>query len=329
MVKININYKLIDRPWGGGNQFLRSLKNYFASQGIYENNPFKTDAVLFNSHHRLLMALWMKFLFPQKAFIHRLDNLMAIARGKECGTDNSILFFNKKIADGTVFQSEWSKGRFFERGIEKGRPQKVIFNAPDPDIFYPKKGDGIKGKEKIRLISVSWSSNIRKGFPLYQFLDQMLDFKRFSMTFVGNSPVKFRNIRLLPPMQSRQLAETLRQHDVFISASLNESCPNALLEALHCGLAAVAIDSGAHKELIGGRGLLFTGKDDLLRSIEEVSSNIHYYKGGEVSPDIKRVGSEYRDFCVFVLSKPERKRVSFSECIVITCKAAIKKYCCH
>ncbi|MBA7489471.1 hypothetical protein ES702_00005 [subsurface metagenome] len=38
-MKIHILYKFIEGPWGGGNQFLKALRDYFRKVGVYSDTP--------------------------------------------------------------------------------------------------------------------------------------------------------------------------------------------------------------------------------------------------------------------------------------------------
>ena len=131
---------------------------------------------------------------------------------------------------------------------------------------------------KINLISSSWSDNARKGFYFYQYLDQNLNFDKYKMTFVGNSPIKFRNIKQIPPVNSAELAEILKKHDIFVFASRNEPCSNALLEALACGLPVVALDSGSNRELIKMGGEVFSDSVEMIQKIDVISNNYRQYQ---------------------------------------------------
>ena len=51
--KIHILFKFIEGPYGGGNQFLKALRDYFNEIGIYSEKPEEADIILFNSHHCL------------------------------------------------------------------------------------------------------------------------------------------------------------------------------------------------------------------------------------------------------------------------------------
>jgi glycosyltransferase involved in cell wall biosynthesis len=192
--------------------------------------------------------------------------------------------------------------------------QTVIFNAPDPDIFYSRNKKLIENR-KIKLIATSWSSNMRKGFDIYKFLDRNPDFNRYEITFVGNSQVRFENIHYIEPLQSTQLADELRKHDIFITASLNDPCSNSLIEALHCGLPAIVRNSGGHHELIGNGGVTFEGESDVISAIEKVASNLGYYQEKIDVPDMSHVAEQYYNFCKQVHVNKEETKLTYLDYI--------------
>jgi len=49
-----------------------------------------------------------------------------------------------------------------------------------------------------------------------------------------------------------RIPEIDRSAHLFFSADLNPACPNAVIEALACGLPVAAFDTGAMKEVVGG-----------------------------------------------------------------------------
>jgi glycosyltransferase involved in cell wall biosynthesis len=57
-------------------------------------------------------------------------------------------------------------------------------------------------------------------------------------------------------VDSPTLAGLLKEHDIYVTASQNDPCSNALVEALACGLPAVYLHDGGHPELVefGGAG---------------------------------------------------------------------------
>ncbi len=295
-MKINVLYKFVGGPWGGGNQFLKSLKKFFTNNGCYVENPRDADVILFNSHHELLPTLKLKRRYPEKIFIHRVDGPVFYIRGSDLGIDRIIFDVNQYIADGTIFQSKWSQNKSYELWMKRNNFETIIMNASDPDIFYPLENKRLQKEEKIKLIATSWAPNIRKGFDIYKFLDENLDFNEYEMTFVGRSPIKFEQIQYIPPQPSERLAEILRAHDIFIIASKNDPCSNALIEALHCGLPAVARNDGGHPEIVGEAGELFKDERDVLDAIEKVAQNYEYYQNKIKLPTMEDIGKKYYEF---------------------------------
>ncbi len=297
-MKIHILWEFTENPWGGGNQFLKALKKQFVKIGVYTDNPADADIILFNSHQFQKQALQLKHSYPQTIFVHRVDGPLSQTRGETgISTDKKIFFCNNLIADGTVFQSAWSREESYRLGMQKNRFETCIINAPDPEIFYPKPTHTKNlSDQKIRLITTTWSSNPRKGFDIYHYLDEHLDFKKYSMTFVGNADKPFRNIEIIPPVPSEDLASILRSHDIFIAASKNEPCSNSFLEALHCGLPAIARNNSSYPELLDGNGMLFEGKEDVIEKIESVAQHLDDYQSAMSVVHISKIAILYTTF---------------------------------
>jgi len=299
MIKIHIHYKTKDQAWGGGNQFLKALKAYLRNMGAYEDRPECAQVVLFNRHNlgnkwNLILSLYKLWrLKSRPAIIYRVDGPISVVRQSDASLDRLIFFFSKVFAAGIVFQSEWSRRQNQLMGMPNKKLVTVITNAPDPTIFYP----GTRNTHaKTRIIATAWSANFRKGFDIYRYLDEHLDWDRYEMTFVGNSPIEFTNIKHVPPVKSDELAALLRGHDMFISASALEACSNSLGEALHCGLPVVVINSSSNPEIVGSAGELFNGKEDLLNAIDKVATSIDTYRNNINLPTISGVGDAYYRF---------------------------------
>jgi len=295
--RIHILWEFSDKPWGGGNQFLKALKTQFVAQGLNAETPETADVILFNSHQFQKQALQLKRKYPQKVFIHRVDGPLFHTRGDSgIATDRAIFYCNRLIADGTVFQSKWSRNESYRQGMGKNRHETCIINAPDPMIFHATQDRHQRADNKIRLIATTWSSNPRKGFDIFNYLDDHLDFSTYSMTFVGNTETSFRNINAISPQPSEKLADLLRGHDIFIAASQGEPCSNSFLEALHCGLPAVARNNSSYPELLNGNGLLFNGTEDVLQTIGNIARHIDAYRANINVLSMTEVATLYIDF---------------------------------
>ncbi|MDP1833394.1 MAG: glycosyltransferase [Candidatus Moranbacteria bacterium] len=309
MKKIHILLKFKDGPWGGGNQFLKALKGELARMGAYENDPLKADVILFNSHHNIKELLKLKFRYPQKKFIHRIDGPIFLIRNKDLIIDKLIFKLSESIADFSIFQSNWSFKKCKELGF-KNESNSIIHNAPDCSIFNNVGKTLFKNSGKIRIIATSWSGNPNKGFDAYKYLDENLDFKKYEFVFVGNSPINFKNAIHIKPLPSNDLAEELKKSDIYITASKNDPCSNSLIEALSCGLPAIVLNDGGHPELIKAGGETFTSPKDILPKIEIVSDNYETYKNNIPAYKIQNIAKEYMQVANIICDTPRSKNLT-------------------
>jgi SAM-dependent methyltransferase len=224
--------------------------------------------------------------------IHRVDGPIGAYRGRDDGTDRRIQQINQELADVTVFQSRYSLDAHKSLGLDFKQPV-AIMNAVDPGFFFPDSRRGGLDKRKVRLISSSWSSNPNKGAATYQWLDKNLDWARFEYTFVGRSEASFQHIRVVPPVASRELADLLRQHDIYIAASLHDPCSNALLEALACGLPAIYAESGGHPEIVGGAGFGFSASESIPALLERLVHEYEERRRWIAIPTLAHVATQY------------------------------------
>ena len=148
----------------------------------------------------------------------------------------------------------------------------------------------------MKLVATSWSNNWNKGFEIFQYLDKNLDHSRYKFTFVGNSPIAFKNVNWIKPVSSDKLARILQQNDIFITASQSDPCSNSLIEALSCGLPAVILNDGGHPELVKAGGETFVGKDDILKKIDKIANNYYQYSKQIPEYSIKNSGGSYLQF---------------------------------
>lgn len=295
-MKIHIVFDITDNPRGGGNQFLKALRNGLSQRGSYADRAEDAEIFLFNSYQFIDEVCALKKRFADRTFIHRIDGPIRLYNSLSDRRDQVTNDANRFLADATIFQSEWSRRENFRMGLAPSPFQTTIHNAVDPDIFNAIEKTGCPSAGKIRLIAASWSDNPKKGFDTYRWLDDHLDFTRYAMTFVGNSPVSYRNIRRLAPLDSRQLAEEFKGHDIFITASQKDPCSNALLEALSCGLPALALRDGGHPELIKDAGLLFDAADEIPVLLERMTLDYAKFRNAISVKSLGDVVDQYYSF---------------------------------
>ncbi len=305
----HIMFEFRPGPYGGANQFLKALRDALARAGHYADDLEEADVILFNSHHQMADVFRARRSFPGKILVHRVDGPMGLYNAPTDKRDGKVITANRLLADATVFQSRWSRGENHNLDWPPLEYEAVIPNAPDPDIFNAEGREGNLPGGKVKLIATSWSDNPNKGSDVYKYLDDHLDFSRYEMTFVGNSQLTFGNIRRLPPVSSEDLAEMLRGSDVFITASQKDPCSNSLIEALHCGLPAVARNDGGHPEIIGRGGVLFETAEEVPALIDEVCGNYDAYVERIALPSISEIAKSYLEFAQLLMAEQKAGRL--------------------
>ncbi|MFH1070342.1 MAG: glycosyltransferase [Candidatus Glassbacteria bacterium] len=279
-IRISLWHNFVEPPYGGGNQFMLMLRKGLTAKGIdvAENTARSdVDVYILNSIHFDTERFRKLSNRRNLKIIHRIDGPIHLIRGKDRDKDELCYALNKQLAYATVIQSNWCFQKIVESGYLPVNPV-IINNTVDPEIFNGEGRIPFSPDRKIRLISTSWSPNVRKGGPVYKWLEENLDWSRFEYTFVGNASEQFKRLNYYPPMGSKELAEILKKHDIYITASQNDPCSNALIEALACGLPALYLNDGGHPELVSYGGLPFNDKDEILPQLNRIVNNYESFQ---------------------------------------------------
>lgn len=262
-------------PYGGGNQFCLALAKEFESRGLKISRGLsarRARTCLFNSYNfdkAQLVCLKRNF----DRMVHRVDGPIDVYRGNDKPeVDLQIHQVNHALADFTVFQSEYSMRRHSEMGLDFVNPT-VIHNAVDPGIFYKAKESKPLDGGKTRLITVNWSDNANKGGAFLQQMEGLIDWKRYEWLHLGRTRSSFKRIRTTPPVDSQSVADHLRSSHILVTASLHESCSNAVLEALACGLPVAYIKSGSNAELVGEGGAGFSTPEEAVAAVDKIDKS--------------------------------------------------------
>ena len=294
-IKVSLWHKFVSPPFGGGNQFMLALRHALLLRGVQviENKiEHDVNAYILNAIRFDIDLLRKKKSEVYQKIIHRIDGPIILARGKDAHLDDLCFELNNELAYSTILQSSWTFQRSIELGYKPVNPV-VILNTVNPNIFHNKNRVRFSKNRKIRLISSSWSNNPRKGGAVYKWLDQNLDWDRWEYTFVGNVSENFEHIRCVPPVPSEELANILRQCDIYITASKNESCSNGLIEGLACGLPALYFNDGGHPELVGYGGLPFNDVEETLSQLDKLVADYEIYQNLIVVPTMDGVVEKY------------------------------------
>lgn len=294
-IDICILFDITASPWGGGNQFLRSIASELSRLGhSVTNRPTSnTQVVLLNAflyaqgrHFRpgqiaqlrqtgtmtrlgRVIPPVLQMLRPRKGpiLVHRVDGVPGVVRGTWSRSDRVQTSVNR-LADHTIFQSEYCKTSFEEHSATPPTSWRVIQNAVDPQVFYPAP-DGAWSGGVLRLAAVSWSDNPRKGFAAMAEASRL---PGVEVTFVGRwcADVHPANVKMAGVLESAKIADVLRSSHAMLHPAWNEPCSNAIIEAMACGLPVIYRDSGGNRELAGKYGVPMTEDGDLPAALDDL-----------------------------------------------------------
>ena len=270
-MKISIGAEIKKGPFGGGNSFVKNLTETLEINGhSVVHNLKDTDidiALLINplitsetsTFSNFDIDFYQKFVNP---------NLISVQRINECDERKQTNYVNKQIIkhnkniDFNFFVSDWIRGVFEGTNLHK-KPYKVIMGGPDNQIINNKDLIKLSHNEKIKIVTHHWSSNYLKGFDIYKQLDELLQTNEWAskleFTYIGNlsEDISFKKTRLISALSGNELANELKNHHIYITASRNEPSGNHHMEAAMIGLPLLYIKSGAIPEYCNGFGVEF------------------------------------------------------------------------
>jgi glycosyltransferase involved in cell wall biosynthesis len=284
-------------PAGGANQTLRVFVDECERRGLrVEHNTISrtTRACLFNSFNFDFDRL-RRFADVRPdgcRMVHRVGAVTTLYRGVDDGTDARVATLNRELADATLAISQATIDMYRQIGIELVDPH-VVHNPVDATIFNPAGREPFRRDRPTRLIAVSWSPNPRKGGPTYRWLEEHLDRDRYELTFVGNADAPYTWARTVAPLPSRELADALRAHDVFVTATEHDAYSNALVEALACGLPAVYLRSGGSAEAVGEAGFGFDRREEIPSLLDRLVEEYEQRQAAIALPSLTQLVDGY------------------------------------
>lgn len=295
-MKVAIGYHIQNGPWGGGNQFARSLVGALVARGdrvVFALDDPDIDVIVLTdprgrsptvSFHAgaVLRYLWRN---PRAVVVHRINEC---DERKNTRNMNPMLRRANYVADHTVFIATWLKDLDVWR---RESPCSVVLNGADASIFNPAAYRPWDGAEPLRLVTHHWGGNRLKGFDIYETLDRLVGdpawASRIEFTYVGNLPnnVELPNTRYLLPLNGEALARELASHHVYVSGSVNEPAGMHHIEGALCGLPLIYRNSGGLPEYCAGFGISFNSAEGFIESLE-------------------RMMNEYGDYCAAMPAYP-------------------------
>ena len=270
-MKVYISFRITQSPAGGGNSFLKYLTKTLKFRDMLVQSVKFADVILINSHHRIFYNLYLKWLYPNKLFVHRIDGKLSYHRDP-IWWDNLILIQNKYISNATIYQSEWSKA-IWKNELNTGL-NKVIHNEADPDLFLVESHK--EPSSKIDLLFASVSDNPNKGRDYLEWVTENKDKYNLNIKIVGNISTsgKEKDKFLI---SHEDMGDVYARSDILLFPAENESCSNTIIEAQASGLPILALRSGGNPELVKDSGELFNNVGELIDGVKKISENYSKY----------------------------------------------------
>jgi glycosyltransferase involved in cell wall biosynthesis len=202
----------------------------------------------------------------------RLDGINWIHRVRKTGLRHFIraefanwllLRIRNRLVDGVIYQShfvtQWWDSTYGPAPVR----HTVVHNGVDLKTYSPE-GPQDRPEDRIRILMVEGSlaggyelgleHGIRFGEELSERVDQPVELmvvgkadERTRMRADQDSRIPILWEGLVP---REEIPLHARSAHLFFAADIHPACPNAVIEALACGLPVVGFDTGALKELV-------------------------------------------------------------------------------
>lgn len=292
------NVTVREGPYGGANSFLRALLAELGRRGVgfTADRDEPADVAFLNALTNGLEASDVEALALRGLpIVHRktgyrgrgIPALRAEVDGMIVG-DRLQLDFDPHVTH-SVFQSGYSRDVFLGSGfsgdftVQPNGVDPAVFNTVvRPRLRSPRPRRWWQPGTPVEVVISTWSTDDSKGFPYYRELDRGLRGRRdVRVTLVGRVPsgTRFGSIRVVKARGAAALARYLQRRHVLLQLTSWESCSNALIEGINCGLPVIYLDSGANDEIGEPYGVAWNGSLDealsrLLPRYDEIVARI-------------------------------------------------------
>ena len=284
-MKILVNRRPVQGPWGGGNLFVRAICDRIVEKGhkLVHNLEEGIDSILVvdprpESGFDAIEAI-INYSHQRRAKTTLRVNECDARKGTS-GLDSYLKEVGSYMSH-TVFVSNWM--RDYHLGNGWAGSHSVIYNGVDRNIFRSREKIG---NGKINLVTHHWSNNRMKGFDLYEKLDSLVaSDERFTFTYIGRDLGTFKNTNVVQPLFGLSLGEELSRYDVYVSASIKDPGPNHIIESIACGLPTYATSDGGGACEFVGSDWVFNDLNQLLSMIENPRKNSDPFRDWKTCAD--------------------------------------------
>ena len=325
MIKLSIGANIIDSPWGGGNKFAIVLGEFLKNKGwkvVTDLKDNDIDIVLMTEPRKYSASSnynqfdISRYLIrnPNAIVIHRINNCN---RSRNTRNLNRYLMRANKVADYTIFISNYLKKVYVNGNLFKGDNFKVIKNGADNKIFNKTGRVKWNRKKYLRIVTHHWSSNYNKGFDIYKELDEIslrpVCGRSIKFYYIGNIPkgFKFKNTTVIPPLNVRELVKEIKKNHIYVTGARGEGAGMHHIEAALCGLPILYRNDGALPEYCSGFGVMFNGKMDFIEKLKKIIGRYDYYfdRMNEYPYNAENMCKKYEKIFLELLNENKRKNL--------------------
>lgn len=290
-MKIYVNRKPIEGPWGGGVKTLAACIQAFKAAKHEVTFTLTSDVdVVFcvdprkgSEKDQLGFDEIADFIVKNASASKRIKLVQRVgdigSHGKPELT--KLVVQSTQFSDCVIFTSQWALDQVERLGrtmnVVHQNQWHIVRNAP-LSMFHESKHVKATLPVNISFVTHHWSMNEKKGFTFYSQFQNWAKENGHTFTFIGRKPEGC-NLHVLSPMTAKELTAELPKYDVYVTASEAEAGANHVLEAVACGLPIIfSTAGGSIPEYCKNFGVPFNG------TVESFASALKDLRG-----DLKRV----------------------------------------
>jgi glycosyltransferase involved in cell wall biosynthesis len=227
---------------------------------------------------------------------------LSISKEKFSWVEKRVIKNVNKYAEVICPVSENLKNEMIKFGLNN--KYIVVPNVVNTNIFYP--SSHTPQRKKIRFLHISHLEDRHKNITGLLRTFKALSLKRtdFTLTVSGSRNLdvtkKFADTLNFPKdlvffegrKNEKEIAESIRNHDVFVMFSHYENLPCVISEALVTGIPVISSDVGGIPEMINEKnGVLTTANDEevFAEKIIELMNNYDKYDKKVISEEAKKI----------------------------------------
>jgi glycosyltransferase involved in cell wall biosynthesis len=203
--------------------------------------------------------------------------------------------------DHVIYQSAFSKEQADRHLYYRGEAFSIIHNGVDIEFFKPQEGMGSRLRATILVFGKHYAEHLSLALDVFRQVRKIQDAKllivgpmrdgtegvsSFVANYLENSTL-IQDVECVGTMPFERLPEALSRADLFLHVKVGDSCPNAVLEAMACGLPVVCPAWGGTRELVGSAGMAVKGppwdvnnalRDGMAEAVIEILENLEAFK---------------------------------------------------